>query len=41
MSTIQEVRSGIERDLAQLDAQIESDRNEIQAMLDTATANAV
>jgi hypothetical protein len=38
MSTIQEIRAGIESDLAQLDSQIENDRSAIQAMLDTASA---
>lgn len=38
MSTIQQIRTGLEADLAQLDSQIESDRNAIQAMLNSATA---
>src|ERR1700722_1196649 len=38
MQTIIQLRSSIERELADLDSQIESDRREIRQMLDSASA---
>jgi hypothetical protein len=39
MNTITEIRAGIEREMADLDRQIESDKREVRAILDSAQAS--